>query len=61
MIQDAIHAHRLPAPGGFLLFDDFDFCFADARQNTANAINFFCNTFADVYRELHRGSQVLLQ
>ena len=61
VIQDAIHAHRLLAPGGFLLFDDLNYTFADPAQNTANAIDFFCRTFAGHYRECHRGAQLLLQ
>lgn len=61
VIQDAIHAHRLLAPGGFLLFDDLHYSFADPTQNTANAIDFFCTTFAADYRECHRGAQLLLK
>jgi predicted O-methyltransferase YrrM len=61
VIQDAIHAHRLLAPGGFLLFDDLNYSFADSAQNTANAIDFFCRTFAADYRECERGAQLLLQ
>jgi predicted O-methyltransferase YrrM len=61
VIQDAIHAHRLLAPGGFLLFDDLNYTFADKNQNTAKAIDFFCITFANEYRECARGSQLLLQ
>jgi len=61
VIQDAIHAHRLLAPGGFLLFDDLNYTFADASQNTSNAVDFFCNTFASEYREWARGAQLLLQ
>lgn len=61
VIQDAIHAHRLLAPDGFLLFDDLNYSFADSDQNTANAIDFFCRTFAADYRECDRGAQLLLQ
>jgi predicted O-methyltransferase YrrM len=61
VIQDAIHAHRLIAPGGFLLFDDLHYSFADSAQNTANAINFFCRTFTAHYHECDRGAQLLLQ
>lgn len=61
VIQDAIHAHRLLAPGGFLLFDDLLYTFADPAQNTAAATDFFCHTFAADYRECHRGAQLLLQ
>jgi len=61
VIQDAIHAHRLLAPGGFLLFDDLDYCFADSNQNTARAINFFTSTFSNEYHECARTSQLLLQ
>ena len=61
VIQDAIHAHRLLAPGGFLLFDDLAYSFADPDQNTAVATDFFCRTFAADYRECHRGAQLLLQ
>lgn len=59
--QDAIQAHRLLAPGGFLLFDDLHYSFADSAQNTANGIDFFCRTFAADYRECERGAQLLLQ
>jgi predicted O-methyltransferase YrrM len=61
VIQDAIHSHRLLAPGGFLLFDDLDYSFADSNQNTARAIDFFTNTFANEYHEHARSSQLLLQ
>ena len=61
VIQDAIHAHRLLIPGGFLLFDDLNYFFADVSQSTATALHFFCNTFASDYHECARGAQLLLQ
>jgi len=61
VIQDAIHAHRLLAPGGFLLFDDLHFQSVDPQQHTGRAIDFFCQTFAADYHEWHRGAQLLLQ
>ncbi len=60
-IQDAVHAHRLVRPGGFLLFDDYHFQFADPSQNTARAIDFFVETFHASYSVVHKGAQVLLQ
>ncbi|MFN5695600.1 MAG: class I SAM-dependent methyltransferase, partial [Cyanobacteriota bacterium] len=60
-IQDAIHAHRLVRSGGFLLFDDYYFQFADPSQHTARAIDFFVDTFHSSYTLLHKGSQVLMQ
>jgi hypothetical protein len=61
VIQDAIHAHRLLAKGGYLLFDARSSQGMDEAQNKLEAINFFCRTFNADYRELHRGEQVLLQ
>ena len=60
-IQDAIHAHRLVRPGGFLLFDDYHFQFADPSQNTARAIDFFLEIFHSSYSLEHKGTQVLLR
>ncbi len=61
VLQDAVYAHRLVAPGGFLLFNNpLDPC-VDPPQHPGQAIDFFCRTFAADYRELDRGAQVLLQ
>jgi SAM-dependent methyltransferase len=61
VIQDAVNAHRLLKPGGFLLFDDLNFCFEQQEENTIHAINGFCQTFGPHYEEVERGAQLLLK
>ena len=61
VIQDAVNAHRLLKPGGFLIFDDLNFCFERHEENTIHAINAFCQTFGAQYEEIERGAQLLLK
>ncbi len=61
VLQDAVFSHRLLRPGGFLIFDDYHYSFADSRQNTGRAIDFFLSCFAADYEVLHTNSQVLVR
>lgn len=62
VIQDAIYCWPMLRPGGFLLFDDYGFKFPGQEiQNTAQAIDFFVNTFSDEIEVLHQGWQVLVR
>jgi SAM-dependent methyltransferase len=61
VIQDAIQAHRLVRPGGFLLFDDYHYSFPDSSQDTRRAIDFFISCFASQYEVIGKNSQVLIR
>lgn len=61
VIQDAVLSHRLIRPGGFLLFDDYHYCFTDTSQNSRRAIDFFLSCFAAEYDILGINSQVLVR
>jgi hypothetical protein len=61
VLQDALNAHSLLAAGGFLLFDDLAYSFADAKQNTIHGINTFLELAGDAYDEIERGGQLLLR
>jgi predicted O-methyltransferase YrrM len=61
VLQDALNGHPLVAPGGFLLFDDLAYSFADAKQNTIHGINTFLELAGEAYDEIDRGAQLLLR
>jgi len=61
VLQDALNAHPLLKPGGFLVFNDLAYSFADAQQNTIHGINTFLELAADAYEEIERGAQLLLK
>jgi len=61
VLQDALNAHPLLAPGGFLVFDDLAYSFADTQQNTIHGINTFLELAGDGYEEIDRGAQLLLK
>jgi predicted O-methyltransferase YrrM len=61
VLQDALNAHPLLEPGGFLVFDDLAYTFADAQQNTIHGINTFLELAGDGYEEIDRGAQLLLK
>jgi predicted O-methyltransferase YrrM len=61
MLQDALNAHPLLAPGGYLVIDDLDYRFADRKQNTIHGINTFLELAGESYEEIDRGAQLLLR
>jgi predicted O-methyltransferase YrrM len=61
VLQDALNAHPLLAPGGFLVFDDLAYSFADPQQNTIHGINTFLELAGEAYEEIERGAQLLLR
>ena len=61
VLQDALNAHPLLAPGGFLVFDDLAYSFADPKQNTIHGINTFLELAGEAYDEIDRGAQLLLR
>ncbi len=62
VIQDAVLCWGLLARGGFLLFDDVPFTFADRpEQNTARAVEFFTSVFHDELAVVASGRQLLLR
>ena len=61
VLQDALNAHPLLAPGGFLVFDDLAYSFADPKQNTIHGINIFLELAGEAYDEIDRGTQLLLR
>ena len=62
VIQDAVFSWGLLRPGGFMLFDDLNFSFAQhPEQNTVRAIDFFLSVFADDLKVIDRRHQLLIQ
>ena len=62
VIQDAVFSWGLLKPGGFMLFDDVGFKFADhPEQNTGRAIDFFVSVFGDEIQQIDCRGQLLLQ
>ncbi|HVC60817.1 MAG TPA: class I SAM-dependent methyltransferase [Acetobacteraceae bacterium] len=62
VIQDAALCWGLLRPGGFMLFDDVNFTFANhPEQNTVRAIDFFLSVFADDLNVIDRRHQLLVQ
>lgn len=61
VLQDALNAHPLLAPGGFLVFDDLAYSFTDPKQNTIHGINTFLELAGEAYEEIERGAQLLLR
>jgi predicted O-methyltransferase YrrM len=61
VLQDALNAHPLLAPGGFLVFSDLAYSCADAQQNPTHGINTFLELAGDAYEEIERGTQLLLR
>ena len=61
VLQDALNAHSLLAPGGFLVFDDLAYSFADPQENTIHGINTFLELSGEAYVEIERGARLLLR
>ncbi len=62
VIQDAVLCWGLLPVGGFMLFDDVEFRFADRpAQDTRHAIAAFCRLFAEDIAVLAEGRELLLR
>jgi predicted O-methyltransferase YrrM len=62
VIEDAVLAYGLLKPGGYLLFDDYDYRFPHKPgQNTGIAVDAFATCFADEVSIIGKGRQFLLQ
>jgi len=62
VIQDAIFCWKVLRPGGYLLFDDVDFRFAQKpEQDTATAIDAFLAWFSDELAIVERNRQLLIK
>ena len=62
VIQDAVLCWGLIQPGGFILFDDANFTFAQRpMQNTIRALEFFLSVFGDDLKIIDQGAQLLIQ
>lgn len=62
VIEDAILSYGMLFSGGYLLFDDYDFKFANRpAQNTARAIDAFIEIYQDEIEVVSKSRQVLLR
>jgi len=62
VIEDAVLAFGLIKPGGFILFDDYDFRFPTRpQQDTRVAIDGFTGMYADEVSVVQKGRQLLLR
>jgi predicted O-methyltransferase YrrM len=62
VIQDAVFCWGLLQVGGFMLFDNMNFSYANhPEQNTARAVDFFLSVFVDDIIVVDRRHQLLIQ
>ncbi len=62
VIEDAVLAYGLLKPGGYLLFDDYDYRFPNnAEQNTGIAVDAFATCYAEEISIISKGRQFLLR
>ncbi|MUL35553.1 class I SAM-dependent methyltransferase [Gloeocapsopsis dulcis] len=62
VLEDAVMSWGLVKVGGTIVFDDYDFTFADnPAQNTKVAIDSFITVFSHKLKIIHQGYQVIIE
>ena len=62
VLRDAVLAWDLVKVGGLIVFDDYDFIFAESsHQNTKVGIDAFTDTFCNKISVIHKSYQVLVE
>ena len=62
VLEDAVLSWALVKIGGMIIFDDYDFIFADnPLQNPKVAIDAFVAAFSGKIKLIHKSHQILLQ
>lgn len=62
VLQDAVISWGLVKLGGIIIFDDYDFIFADnPAENTKVGIDTFITTYSQKINLIHQGYQVIVE
>jgi predicted O-methyltransferase YrrM len=62
VLRDAVHAWPLLAPGGVMVFDDYEWClYEDPRLLPRMAVDAFLEIFSDELQVIYRGYQMMVR